>query len=240
MGQKERQQMDIKCVVCGEPWDARGVRNGDMEPWEAELFRQGAGCPCCAGVDNGFEVSSLADIENGDEDPGIRLTLNENKASRPPWVKPEPKVLWKCEACGIEHTEEDRGSKHDLPTPLPYRGMTGTPITVCDDCVERCDDCGTALCGTLSHDVYDGLGSFEGRCIDCYEVHESEREAEEHYEKIERLAWNTLCNDGMDCADAAALLSHPLHNERDVEKVRMLWNRRPCDPRAMVRYLKGK
>jgi len=34
---------DIRCVVCGEPWEAYGVNHGDMLPWEAKLFRAGAG-----------------------------------------------------------------------------------------------------------------------------------------------------------------------------------------------------
>lgn len=39
--------MDIKCAKCREPWDAYGVRNGDMEPDEARKFLAGKGCPCC-------------------------------------------------------------------------------------------------------------------------------------------------------------------------------------------------
>lgn len=38
---------DIKCAKCGEPWDAYGVRNGDMEPEDAKRFNKGEGCPCC-------------------------------------------------------------------------------------------------------------------------------------------------------------------------------------------------
>ena len=38
---------DITCAVRGEPWDAYGVRNGDMEDDEAELFLAGKGCPAC-------------------------------------------------------------------------------------------------------------------------------------------------------------------------------------------------
>src|SRR3990167_11220819 len=39
--------MDISCAKCTEPWDAYGVRNGDMEPHEAKRFLKGEGCPCC-------------------------------------------------------------------------------------------------------------------------------------------------------------------------------------------------
>ena len=38
---------DIYCKKCGEPWDAYGVRNGDMEPLEARRFLRGEGCPSC-------------------------------------------------------------------------------------------------------------------------------------------------------------------------------------------------
>ena len=38
---------DIYCSICGEPWDAYGVRQGDMTPAEARQFLSGQGCPCC-------------------------------------------------------------------------------------------------------------------------------------------------------------------------------------------------
>ena len=38
---------DIYCAKCGEPWDAYGVRHGDMEPLEARKFLASKGCPCC-------------------------------------------------------------------------------------------------------------------------------------------------------------------------------------------------
>jgi len=42
---------DIRCRVCGEPWDAYGVRHHeDMTPKEAKAFLMGLGCPCCKGV----------------------------------------------------------------------------------------------------------------------------------------------------------------------------------------------
>ncbi len=39
--------MDRSCAKCGEPWDAYGIRHGDMTPEEAALFNQGKGCPHC-------------------------------------------------------------------------------------------------------------------------------------------------------------------------------------------------
>jgi len=38
---------DIHCKICGEPWDAWGVYNGDMTSEEKERFLRGEGCPCC-------------------------------------------------------------------------------------------------------------------------------------------------------------------------------------------------
>jgi hypothetical protein len=38
---------DIRCAKCGEPWDAYGVRNGDMDSSEASKFMRGEGCPSC-------------------------------------------------------------------------------------------------------------------------------------------------------------------------------------------------
>lgn len=39
---------DLFCDVCGEPWDAQGVRKfSDMSEAEALKFLQGKGCPCC-------------------------------------------------------------------------------------------------------------------------------------------------------------------------------------------------
>jgi hypothetical protein len=39
--------MDIRCAKCGEPWDAYGIRNGDMEKPDAWRFEHGEGCPVC-------------------------------------------------------------------------------------------------------------------------------------------------------------------------------------------------
>lgn len=40
--------MDIKCVVCGEPWDYYHLRH-DAPPWVWKLFQAGAGCEGCEG-----------------------------------------------------------------------------------------------------------------------------------------------------------------------------------------------
>jgi hypothetical protein len=38
---------DILCAKCAEPWDAYGVRHGDMSRQEADKFSRGKGCPIC-------------------------------------------------------------------------------------------------------------------------------------------------------------------------------------------------
>ena len=65
---------DILCAQCGEPWDAYGVRQGDMEPDEAELFLAGKGCPACGfGLRNGDEAlpweAAESELEWSDEEP---------------------------------------------------------------------------------------------------------------------------------------------------------------------------
>lgn len=97
--------MDIKCVICGEPYEAWGVNHGDMTYWEANLFRKGAGCPSCEGdPPNGkvFEPESIFDVDNGDEDPQERLIASEAALAgkAPKWERPEPEEIWACACCG--------------------------------------------------------------------------------------------------------------------------------------------
>lgn len=42
--------MDVRCAVCGEPWDIYYI-NHEMEEddWDKEDFYNGKGCPCCKG-----------------------------------------------------------------------------------------------------------------------------------------------------------------------------------------------
>ena len=79
--------MDANCIVCGETWCAEeGIT--DMEPWEFDLFRKGAGCPSCEGVSNGYDASEdYANAEFGDEDPTERI-MAISLVHRPKWEKP--------------------------------------------------------------------------------------------------------------------------------------------------------
>ncbi len=93
---------DIRCAVCGEPWDAYGVRHGDMKPWEAVLFRAGAGCPACEGTsdrDHTVEHMESLILDDADDDPdSFALTINP-EAKRPKWTRPPDVVLWECAGC---------------------------------------------------------------------------------------------------------------------------------------------
>lgn len=95
---------DVRCVVCGEPWDYWGARHGDMKQWEWELFRKGAGCPACEGEPNGYEPETLSDVEFGDLDPGERIAAREDHEAKraPEWKASEPEVVWTCSGCGVQ------------------------------------------------------------------------------------------------------------------------------------------
>jgi hypothetical protein len=181
--------MDIKCTVCGEPWEAYGIGHGDMLPWQATLFRAGAGCPSCEGVlpDRPFEPETISDVENGDGDPMERINAYENRDNRPAWKAPDPVLLYKCDACGVEVCEDP--SEYPERDRFPIFTRKGDPRTsyrlesdryysddevrtgftfaqtkdkprVCPGCVEHCAECGTECCSRLSTDTYDGLASF--------------------------------------------------------------------------------
>jgi hypothetical protein len=204
---------DIRCVVCGEPWEAYGVNHGDMLPWEAKLFKAGAGCPCCEGVSNGYAPSTLSDVENGDEDPMDRIVAAERVAdgTAPRWERPKDPILWTCEVCKlVVYTDLDtneldyrggryRGRWDAKPEDKPAATLSGHML--CDQCLEHCEECGAELCNELSGDVYDGLASFKDPrgdyyssdrvCIDCLDKAEHE-EADSRwssYSASDRIAY---------------------------------------------------
>lgn len=108
---------DLTCVVCGEPWDAWGVRHGEMLRWEASLFLKGAGCPSCEGESPHGEPSDLEQlaglpgpqvaffrdrllINPDDEDSSALFDAMEGNA--PKWQEPEAPGLWSCTGCAVE------------------------------------------------------------------------------------------------------------------------------------------
>lgn len=158
-----------------------------MLPWESTLFREGAGCPSCEGIPNGFTPSTMSDVDNGDEDPMMRILAAERVANgtAPKWERPADPVHWTCDGCGVEViTDLDAcaqdGSKAtevlEYRCPFPFEGNRyqverhGEPektpahtfddFKVCEFCLEHCDECGTALCDKVSTDTYDGMSSF--------------------------------------------------------------------------------
>jgi len=63
---------DMLCKVCGEPWDAYGVRH-DFTAAEREQFYNGKGCPCCRGESDkprpDIETVVWSHVNNQDTDP---------------------------------------------------------------------------------------------------------------------------------------------------------------------------
>lgn len=202
--------MDIRCVVCGEPWDAYGVTHGDMFPWEAKLFKAGAGCPSCEGVPNGFAPSTLSDVENGDEDPMIRIVQAERVAEglAPKWERPVDPVHWACDLCGIEVvTDLDSGEleyrapwkskardwhvshnpRNGCPEEEPAH-VFGRETRACEFCLDSCTDCGAKISSQIEGDAYCEGVSFpqpgnyhDCVCIDCLEKYCSD--CENRYEE---------------------------------------------------------
>jgi hypothetical protein len=182
---KQETIMDVKCVVCGEPWDYYGINHGDMEKWEAELFKKGSGCPCCEGeTEHPFEPQTIFDIGYGDKDPILRLqTWEDNQEGRTPkWEEPKPELLWECSGCGVQ-VERDANGELDYNIPMgatcrqwyishpfwkgepteepahTFKGA-GEDYDVCEFCLSNCENCGKEVCSNLDYsDVYD-----EGWC----------------------------------------------------------------------------
>lgn len=103
---------DILCAICREPWDGYGVEHGDMLPWEAVLFKKGAGCPCCEGespegvtLDAAREAQARSIIfDAGTDDPPAYESMNTLglDAPRVPWERPEDSIVHSCQSCGAE------------------------------------------------------------------------------------------------------------------------------------------
>lgn len=182
--------MDTKCLVCGEPWDVYGVTHGDMLAWEANLFRKGAGCPCCEGEtpDPEWEPKSISDVEFGDEDCIDRIYQYEDRENRPKWERPEPEVLWTCEKCGLQ-TLKDPDYTDTLEfnrwvyshenlelTDKPHYTFDGERH-YCSRCVDICYECGEPIepDSDDSFHVQEGMRVYSFcsyECLDKYEIDE--------------------------------------------------------------------
>lgn len=120
---------DILCAVCREPWDAYGVRHGDMAPWEAKLFRAGAGCPCCKGqAPLGADLDAAAEaharsvlMNDAEEDATVFAAIAVVEApERPPWQRPEDPMIWACEGCGSKVFRDLDVSRVEIARPGPH------------------------------------------------------------------------------------------------------------------------
>lgn len=81
----------VRCAKCGEPWEAYGVETGDMEPWEAELFKQGAGCPGCKGNPTYPWTPSFVDeIPEEAHHMILAQALAYHEGTVPKWEEPPP------------------------------------------------------------------------------------------------------------------------------------------------------
>lgn len=197
---------DIKCVVCGEPWDSYGITHGDMLPWEAKLFRAGAGCPSCEGNATKWVPTTIADVENGDEDPMDRILALEAHADgrAPKWERPADPIHWTCAGCGVQVVTDVDDNKVRYESPCGSKGRqwwnshdydSGCPEVephatlgkdhYCEFCTVQCEHCGCNLSPQVEGDVYDPgyalpyPGSHTDYvCIDCLSEVE-EKEAQE-------------------------------------------------------------
>lgn len=70
--------MDILCVKCGEPWDAYGLTHGDVRAWEADMIRQGIGCPSCEG-EKKRNLTFSEVLENETATEGLFIEELDNK-----------------------------------------------------------------------------------------------------------------------------------------------------------------
>lgn len=100
--------MDIKCAVCGEPWEIYHVEH-DMAPWARALFKAGAGCESCKGIasadadpDAAMESHLRSVVFGGHADPDSFARLHDPDGTRPEWKRPADVVLFKCAGCDSE------------------------------------------------------------------------------------------------------------------------------------------
>ena len=91
--------MDVKCVKCGEPWDLWGLNHGDVIAWQADMIKQGRGCPVCLGAKKN-ELSLSDHFENETALEGAEL-IESNKSYGP---KSDYIEICHCEECGDKYS----------------------------------------------------------------------------------------------------------------------------------------
>ena len=122
---------DSLCSVCCEPWDSYGVKHGDIAPWEAKLFSEGAGCPSCKGVapagcnlEDAAEAHARSIIMGDDDgDEGIQALAVLDASVRPAWKRPENPVIWECAGCGSQVCRDLDVTGVEIVRPRPYESF---------------------------------------------------------------------------------------------------------------------
>jgi hypothetical protein len=209
--------MDIKCAVCGEPWD----HYLDMLPWEKALFRQGAGCPCCEGetpidMSEDEEHAIIRDrllfnpLETGDLELVGRLSADGSNDARPEWKRPDPVAIWTCDGCSVSAaTDPDDGSivwyggdkvHYSHGYAASYGGHYGhedpdDPIVLdgrsyCPGCVETCDHCGETFERAADALVSHPSNYYQAVCVECYCEIKDEETAEWLDSEWRSACWN--------------------------------------------------
>ncbi|MDF1699857.1 MAG: hypothetical protein P1V36_01675 [Planctomycetota bacterium] len=178
------------CAVCSEPWSVYHIRH-DAPPWVQRLFRLGAGCEACEGhAPEGLdeEETRLLAAEDrvlnvpfdDDVDPVGDLFDRE----RPAWERPEDRVEWSCDSCGIECRIDA-----DLrPDDEYYRYLKRGPhckyhghlpelepqeignAQFCSNCAPDCDLCGEPIDPSEVYFDEDDLYGRNPCHLDCYEA----------------------------------------------------------------------
>ncbi len=178
--------MDIKCAVCGEPWDQYGVAHGDIAPWQAVLFRKGSGCPCCCGKSTKQDhlVDHLQSVVFNSESPDDFDRLHDPEGKPPEWKRPDDIVRFECAGCGAKYMvnvdHEDKPENYDITRYwIPGKrwdsnhrtGLDDTTdedaVTIgdgkyCCQCAGSCYECGTSIFNNsdLYSSCYDPGASF--------------------------------------------------------------------------------
>lgn len=88
---------DIKCAICGEPWDSWHVRH-DMIPWESELFRKGAGCPECGGEPGHRHLATNDGVNHArcivESEAGHNRSVRETRRANAAYHATKPAITW--------------------------------------------------------------------------------------------------------------------------------------------------
>lgn len=132
---------DIYCAICNEPWDAYGVRNGDMDKDEAKRFLKGQGCPSC-----GFGTRCKECSGTGKE-PGISMlhphcALCHDRRLIRVWKKSPNDAHWSCGyAPNVTVLDNAPDKLRDQQVVHHRDGYGIKAMANCPQCAEHAEDC---------------------------------------------------------------------------------------------------